>query len=81
VLRSGVVGVPDAHFGQIVVAYVVLHAGASLNDDELRPFVAERLAAYKVPARFVFVADLPLNPTGKVDRHALLAQACMSDQN
>ncbi len=76
VLRSGVVGAPDAHFGQIVVAYVVLREGAAaINADELRQFVAERLAAYKVPERLVFVPDLPLNPTGKVDRHALLARA------
>ena len=79
VLRSGVVGVPDAHFGQIVVAYVVLRdAAPPLGADELRRFVAERLAAYKVPARFVFVPELPLNPTGKMDRHALLARAAQS---
>jgi acyl-CoA synthetase (AMP-forming)/AMP-acid ligase II len=75
VLRSGVVGAPDAHYGQVVVAYVVLREGAPpVTEDDLRRFVAQRLAAYKVPERHVFVPDLPLNPTGKVDRHALRAR-------
>ncbi|MGQ0445163.1 MAG: class I adenylate-forming enzyme family protein [Beijerinckiaceae bacterium] len=72
---SCVVGFPDKHFGQIVAAFVVLRDDVSSRPtvDELRRFVADRIAAYKVPERITFVDELPLNPTGKVDRKALQA--------
>lgn len=70
---SCVVGFPDKHFGQIVAAYVVLRDDVSSRPtvDELRQFVADRIAAYKVPERIIIVDELSLNPTGKVDRKAL----------
>jgi acyl-CoA synthetase (AMP-forming)/AMP-acid ligase II len=75
---SCVVGWPDRHLGQIVVAYVSLRDGVAVppTADELRRFVAERLAAYKVPERITILPELPLSPTGKVDRkklHALVS--------
>ena len=39
--------------------------------DELRRFVADRIAAYKVPERIMILKEMPLNPTGKVDRKKL----------
>jgi long-chain acyl-CoA synthetase len=77
---SCVVGWPDKHLGEIVAAYVSLRNGiaAPPTTDELRQFVAGRLAAYKVPERITIMTELPLNPTGKVDRkklHALVGQA------
>ncbi len=76
---SGVLGKPDAHFGQIVVAYVQLRDEAAQKPtiDELRQFVASRIAAYKVPEQIHIIDRLPLNSTGKVDRkqlHALVQQ-------
>jgi acyl-CoA synthetase (AMP-forming)/AMP-acid ligase II len=41
-------------------------------ESELRTFLRERLAKFKVPARFVVVQELPRNAAGKVDRSALL---------
>jgi long-chain acyl-CoA synthetase len=71
---SCVVGVPDKHYGQIVAAYVELRAQAAAPSvDELRRFVAGRLAAYKVPEQIVIVPKMPLNATGKVDRKKLHA--------
>jgi acyl-CoA synthetase (AMP-forming)/AMP-acid ligase II len=74
---SCVVGLPDPHFGEIVMAFVSLRDGIAgpPTADELRRFVAERLAAYKVPERITILPELPLNPTGKVDRKKLHAQA------
>jgi long-chain acyl-CoA synthetase len=70
---SGVVGAPDKHFGQIVVAYVHLRPAATARPsvEELRQFVSARIAAYKVPEHIFFLDDMPLNATGKVDRHKL----------
>ncbi|KAB8195914.1 amino acid adenylation domain-containing protein [Nonomuraea phyllanthi] len=49
-----------------LVAYV-----AADGTPELRPYLAERLPEYMVPSTFVALASLPVNPSGKVDRHAL----------
>jgi acyl-CoA synthetase (AMP-forming)/AMP-acid ligase II len=69
----GVVGLPDEHLGQIVKAYVSLKEDVAHlpTNNELRTFVASRIAAYKVPEKIEFLSDLPLNPTGKVDRNRL----------
>ncbi|MCE9554177.1 MAG: acyl--CoA ligase [Planctomycetes bacterium] len=73
---SCVVGAPDKHFGEIVTAYVSLRQGlqAAPSPEELRTFVAERIAAYKVPEKITVLDELPLNATGKVDRKKLHAQ-------
>jgi acyl-coenzyme A synthetase/AMP-(fatty) acid ligase len=70
---SCVVGVPDRHLGEIVAAYVALRTDVTPRPsaEELRQFVAERIAAYKVPERLSFMDELPLTGTGKVDRHKL----------
>jgi acyl-CoA synthetase (AMP-forming)/AMP-acid ligase II len=61
----------------VVAAYVALREDVSPppTAEELRAFVAERLAAYKVPERVTLVKELPFNSTGKVDRRKLHAQA------
>lgn len=70
---SCVVGVPNARYGQIVAAYVELRKEVTPAPgvEELRQFVADRLAAYKVPERITLVSAMPLNSTGKVDRRTL----------
>jgi acyl-CoA synthetase (AMP-forming)/AMP-acid ligase II len=74
---SCVVGFPDAHYGQIVGAYVALRSDVSPKpgEEELRKFVADRIAAYKVPERMIILEEMPLNSTGKVDRKKLHALA------
>ncbi|MFO0946710.1 MAG: class I adenylate-forming enzyme family protein [Planctomycetota bacterium] len=69
----GVVGKPDPHFGQVVVAFVAMRDNVSNppSAEELRQFVAARIASYKVPEQFHFLDEMPLNPTGKVDRKQL----------
>jgi len=78
---SGVVGTPDARLGSLVHAFVELKHGlaAPATEQDLTAFAAERLAAYKVPDRWTFVTDLPRNKVGKIDRHALHAQAIELD--
>lgn len=73
---SCVVGVPDSHYGETVAAYVALRPDVSPppTPEELRRFVAERIAAYMVPERITILDELPLNSTGKVDRKKLHAQ-------
>lgn len=74
---SGVVGAPDERLGSIVHAFIQPHAGLSTppSEQELIAFASDRLAAYKVPDRWTFVADLPKNNVGKIDRKTLHALA------
>jgi fatty-acyl-CoA synthase len=62
-----VVGVPDARFGEMVVAVVAPSTGATLHEDELTEFTKARLAGYKRPRRFVVVDDLQRNAAGKAN--------------
>jgi fatty-acyl-CoA synthase len=67
-----VVGVPDARWGEVGCAYVVLRPGALLDVGELLRFGRARLAAFKVPQRFVAVPELPRTASGKVQKHLLV---------
>jgi acyl-coenzyme A synthetase/AMP-(fatty) acid ligase len=68
-----VVGAPDAEWGESLCAFVVLRPGSAASAAELQRFVTEDLADYKRPRQVRFVAELPRNPTGKVDKRALRA--------
>ncbi|MGP3977787.1 AMP-binding protein [Streptomyces sp. 8N114] len=74
VCEAAVVGRPDEHRGQLVVAHVVLNPGVTPGSgaaERLQQFTREELAAYKCPRRFVFATALPRTPTGKLQRFRL----------
>jgi long-chain acyl-CoA synthetase len=71
VLEAGVVGAPDATYGEVVLAFVALRNGQTVDEAELRAFAKQRLADYKLPERIVFLDALPKGLTGKVNRCAL----------
>ncbi|MEO3758016.1 class I adenylate-forming enzyme family protein [Mycobacterium sp. B14F4] len=58
------VGVPHETLGEIVVSCVVPHEGVSLNAEEIRTFLAQRLASYKVPRRVLFFREDEVALTG-----------------
>ena len=72
VRTAAVVGVADERVAEAVVAFVVPHPGATIAADDLRAFCAERIAAYKVPARIHIVDELPTTDTGKLARARLV---------
>lgn len=57
---------PDERYGEALLAYVVLKAGASLAIEDVVAFCRERLGGYKVPRQVQFIATLPRNASGKV---------------
>jgi acyl-CoA synthetase (AMP-forming)/AMP-acid ligase II len=63
-----VLGLPDPRWGQIVTAVLV---DPRVGDEELAAWARERLASYKVPRRWIHLAELPRNVTGKVLKHRL----------
>jgi acyl-CoA synthetase (AMP-forming)/AMP-acid ligase II len=71
VIEAGVVGIPHQVLGEDVAAVVVLATSSTLSPDELRAFVAERLADYKVPRRIELRDELPRNATGKIMKEQL----------
>jgi long-chain acyl-CoA synthetase len=72
VLEAAAVGIPDPHYGQEIMACVVLREGMPCGEDDLREFCLPRLGRYKTPKQFRFVTDLPRGPSGKVQRLKLL---------
>jgi long-chain acyl-CoA synthetase len=72
VVEVGVAGVPDAHQGEAVKAWVVLRHGATLSADDLRTWAGERLAPFKVPRQIEFRDVLPRSHVGKVLRRDLV---------
>lgn len=61
---SQTVGVPHDTLGELVVACVVPHAGAALDEETVRSFAKEKLASYKVPRRVLFFAEDEIELTG-----------------
>jgi sulfoacetate-CoA ligase len=72
VLEAAAVGVPDSHYGQEILACVVVKPGAALDEAELRAHCERELGRYKAPKYLRIVAELPKGPSGKVQRRKLV---------
>jgi malonyl-CoA/methylmalonyl-CoA synthetase len=71
VQESAVFGLPHPDFGEAVTAAIVCKPGATLTEDQVVGYVKSRLANFKVPKRVLFVAELPRNAMGKVQKNRL----------
>ena len=71
VLEAAVIGVNDSDGLTKTKAFVVLKAGKSATETELKAFVKDRLAPYKYPRSIEFIAELPKTATGKIQRFKL----------
>ena len=72
-------GLPDVRWGEIVAAAVVLREGAAADEEDLAAHVREKLARFKLPRRWFFVAQLPKTALGKVQRAALAREFGQQD--
>ncbi|MDX6741385.1 class I adenylate-forming enzyme family protein [Actinocorallia sp. A-T 12471] len=66
-----VVGRPHPEWGETVVAVCVTSDGADITVEEVRDFLADKVARYKLPRAAVTVAALPRNPSGKLTKHVI----------
>jgi fatty-acyl-CoA synthase len=76
VALAAAVGKPDAHAGELPVAYVQLHPGATISEQDLLEFAAAHIPERPaVPKEIVFVDRLPLTAVGKPQKHLLQIDA------
>lgn len=71
IAQVAVVGTPDAKWGEVPLAFVVLQPGSATDVGALEAWCMDRLARYKRPRRWAFVESLPLTATGKVRKNVL----------
>jgi long-chain acyl-CoA synthetase len=69
--EAATVGKRDARLGEVLVAFVVLDAGATLTEDELFEYCKAEMVKYKRPVEVHFVDALPKTGTNKINRRAL----------
>jgi len=66
-----VMGKPDPAKGEVPVAFIAPRAGVTLEAEELKSFLQDKLAKYKIPVRYIFMENLPKTLQGKPDRAKL----------
>jgi len=82
VVQVAVFGVDDAFYGEEVMAWVQLHPGEEMGEEEVREYCRERLAHFKAPKYIRFVDDFPMTVTGKLQKFRMreIAQEEMAGQ-
>jgi fatty-acyl-CoA synthase len=66
-----VIGVPDAKYGEELMAWVKLRAGATLTGAEIRAYCKGKIATYKIPRYYKFVDGFPMTVSGKVQKYKM----------
>ncbi len=72
--EAAAIGIPDKIKGELACAFIVLHEGRKMEEEDLRFFCKERLANYKVPRTYRFVESLPKTGTGKISKKDIQKQ-------
>ncbi len=68
IAQVAVFGVPDAYYGEEVMAWVQLHEGQAATEEEIREYCRGRIAHFKVPKYVWFVEEFPMTVTGKLQK-------------
>ncbi len=70
-----VIGVPDARYGEEIMAWVRLREGETASSEELREYCRDKIAHYKIPRYVKFVEAFPTTVTGKVQKFVMREQS------
>ncbi len=68
VAEIAVFGIPDEFFGEEIMAWILLHAGETATQEEIREFCKDRIAHFKIPKHIWFVDEFPMTVTGKLQK-------------
>ncbi|WP_454781788.1 class I adenylate-forming enzyme family protein [Legionella sp. WA2022007384] len=68
---AAVIGIPDSHEGAVPIAFVVLKDGKQLTESELKNFLTQYIAQYKIPVKVYFINAIPLTNSGKINHKKL----------
>jgi len=69
-----VIGLPDAQYGEAVMACIILKEGEKSSEDEMKIFAAERISKNKAPKYIAFVDAFPMNAAGKVLKYKMVEE-------
>ena len=72
VLECAIVGIPDAKYGEVVGAFIIPKEGASITAAEVRAYLREKIANYKMPKVIEFVQSFPKTATGKIQKNRIV---------
>lgn len=75
VLDVQIVGVPDAKYGEQVLACIRVKPNETLSEDEVRDYCEGKIAHYKIPRYIQFVEEYPMTASGKIQKFKLREQA------
>jgi fatty-acyl-CoA synthase len=70
-----VIGVPSFKYGEEVMAWVKLHPGARVSQEELADFCRGQIATFKIPRYWKFVDEFPMTITGKIQKFRMREEA------
>ena len=69
ILRAAVVGMPDARLGERVCVYIVCKEGETLTKEDMVEYLTSKeVSRYKIPERVEILPEMPLLPTGKINK-------------
>ena len=74
IAEAAVVGLPDEKLGEIVCAVIRLKEGLNSTEEEIKDFLKENLALYKLPSKVIFTNDFPVTASGKIQKLKLRNQ-------
>ncbi|MGA1846515.1 fatty acid--CoA ligase [Deferribacter abyssi] len=68
---AAVIGIPDEASGEVPIAYIMPADGVELKEKDIKNYLKEHLANYKLPRKIIFAKELPMTATGKVLKRKL----------
>ena len=70
-----VIGVPDARYGEAVMACIIVKPGQSVSKEEMTEYIKSHMARHKVPQYIEFVSSFPMNAAGKILKYKMREEA------
>ncbi len=70
-----VIGVPDPKYGEEIMAWIILKAGETATEADIKDFCKGQIAHYKIPRYVSFVESFPMTVTGKVQKYLMRQQS------